>query len=170
MPICRAVQTLLLPDGTEVGWGPTHGAGERWNSCGDGDGADVGGESGDNVIPARLMYTSLAAYRCDLNEIPSDLYYAGLDGNWDADGDLIWLMPKAGLAAFSSFVLESNDSKEYTENWSMVNENGTPWLLDDDFPAEPGTYDIVGSLHPILLAQEDKDKYVPISVSIDVIR
>jgi hypothetical protein len=86
------------------------------------------------------------------------------------NGDLIWLMPKVGLAAFSSFVLGSNDSNEYTENWSMVNENGTPWLLDDDFPADAGTYDIVGSLHPILLAQEDRDKYVPISVSIDVIR
>jgi len=60
---------------------------------GDGDGADVGGESGDNTIPARLMWTGLSTYRCSLNEIPSDLYYAALDGSWDADGDSIWGEP-----------------------------------------------------------------------------
>ncbi|MFH1777298.1 MAG: C25 family cysteine peptidase [Candidatus Omnitrophota bacterium] len=43
---------------------------------GDGDGADVGGESGDNIIPARVLY-----YHA------SDLYYACLDGSFDYDGD-----------------------------------------------------------------------------------
>lgn len=55
---------------------------------GDGDKIFAGGESGDNIIPSRGMYaTAYGEY--DYN-ITSDLYYAGLDGNWNTDGDNIW--------------------------------------------------------------------------------
>ncbi|MHA1671828.1 MAG: C25 family cysteine peptidase [Promethearchaeota archaeon] len=55
---------------------------------GDGDKVFAGGESGDNIIPARGMYAT-AYGEIDYN-ITSDLYYAGLDGNWNTDSDNIW--------------------------------------------------------------------------------
>ncbi|MFX1385178.1 MAG: C25 family cysteine peptidase, partial [Promethearchaeota archaeon] len=55
---------------------------------GDGDGANLGGESEDPIIPARGFYAT-AYGEVDYN-IPSDLYYSGLDGTWDDDGDGIY--------------------------------------------------------------------------------
>ena len=51
---------------------------------GDGDGADVGGESGDNIIPARLFYVSEYFGQ---STIAADMYYSCLDGCFDANGD-----------------------------------------------------------------------------------
>ena len=45
----------------------------------------LGGDS--NLIPARLAHSDFYAPE---SEIPSDLYYAALDGNWDLDGDSIF--------------------------------------------------------------------------------
>ncbi|MFX1371850.1 MAG: C25 family cysteine peptidase [Promethearchaeota archaeon] len=56
---------------------------------GDGDGENVGGESEDPIIPSRGFYVS---WYNEYN-IPSDLYYAGLDGTWDDDGDGLWGEP-----------------------------------------------------------------------------
>ncbi len=52
-----------------------------------GQGDDL--NSGQNLVPARhAYYTNCGAgYYPDENQIPSDLYYADLDGTWDADGD-----------------------------------------------------------------------------------
>jgi len=58
---------------------------------GDGDGADVGGESGDNIIPARSLSDSGYIYG-----IAADLYYACLDGTFDNDGDGIYGEPNDG--------------------------------------------------------------------------
>ena len=85
------------------------------------------------------------------------------------DGAVVWFEPKMGLPAGSWFVLEPGDYKEYTETWGMINENGTPFFPGDDFAAEPGTYGVTGSLHPVSLVPEDMDKYVPVSVSIEVV-
>lgn len=54
---------------------------------GDGDGGDVGGESGDTIIPHR----GFSAYGD--GGIPADLYYATLDGNWNSDCDSLWGEP-----------------------------------------------------------------------------
>jgi hypothetical protein len=58
---------------------------------GDADGGNVGGESGDNIVPARTLW-------CDWDncQILSDLYYACLDGNYDSDGDSIFGEPTDG--------------------------------------------------------------------------
>jgi PKD repeat protein len=53
---------------------------------GDGDGADVGGESGDNIIPARLLYATIGIPPLPFNIsdlVASDVYYAGLNGMWN---------------------------------------------------------------------------------------
>ena len=50
---------------------------------GDGDRDNIGGESEDPIIPIRYLYNLY-------EPIPSDLYYAGLDGNWNLDGDEFW--------------------------------------------------------------------------------
>ncbi len=48
--------------------------------------------SGQNLVPARRCYytASGAGYYSDEDMIPCDLYYGGLDGTWNADGDTIW--------------------------------------------------------------------------------
>ncbi|TKJ27479.1 MAG: hypothetical protein CEE42_02145 [Promethearchaeota archaeon Loki_b31] len=58
---------------------------------GDGDEVDIGGESGDLIIPSRGFYAT--AYGEVDYDITSDLYYAGLDGNWNTDGDNMWAEP-----------------------------------------------------------------------------
>lgn len=75
------------------------------------------------------------------------------------DGNLIWDAPKVGFPALSCFTLSPNGYKEYSENWDMVDNQGVLIV--------PGNYEITGSLHPILLG--DKDKYVPVSVQIEII-
>lgn len=50
---------------------------------GDGDAAS----STDNIIPPRGLDA------LDDSNIPSDMYYAGLDGNWNTDGDNYWGEP-----------------------------------------------------------------------------
>ncbi len=64
---------------------------------GDGDGADVGGESGDNIIPARGFYIQ-AGEETDYN-MPADMYYGCLDGSFDHDGDGLYGEPTDGQAA-----------------------------------------------------------------------
>lgn len=43
----------------------------------------LGGD--DDVIPVRMLVAPI--YNSDFNELPGDIYYSGLDGNWDNDGD-----------------------------------------------------------------------------------
>ena len=79
----------------------------------------------------------------------------------DNTGEVIWFKPKVGFPAFSYFVLQPNEYKEYSENWDMLDNQGI--LIAADI------YNVTGSLHPILLSQTDKDKYVPVSVPIEII-
>ena len=118
---------------------------------GDGDGADVGGESGDNIIPTRLIYE--ADLGQTLGPVASDLYYCCLDGSYDNNkngvfgesGDGFDIDPIAGevdlLAEIvigrapvcteqhvSNFVkktleYEYSDGKEYLRNVLMVGEH-----------------------------------------------
>ncbi|MEE9566669.1 MAG: C25 family cysteine peptidase, partial [Desulfobacteria bacterium] len=62
---------------------------------GDGDGASVGGESGDNIIPARGFSVSIFMYPD--TDIPADMYYGCLDGSFDYDGDGLYGEPTDGL-------------------------------------------------------------------------
>jgi hypothetical protein len=73
--------------------------------------------------------------------------------------NLIWYTPKAGFPAESSFVLQPSEYKEYTKAWNMHDNQGVI--------VTPGIYDVTGSLHPVLLVEQDR--YVPVSVSIDII-
>jgi len=60
--------------------------------AGDADDEDVGGESGDNIVPVRELWNF--EYDTEGYLIASDLYYACLDGNYDADGDGIYGEPE----------------------------------------------------------------------------
>ena len=62
---------------------------------GDGDGANVGGESGDAVIPHRGFYDFVLAFPrpAEDYDIPADIYYAALDGTWNDDNDEKWGEP-----------------------------------------------------------------------------
>ena len=62
---------------------------------GDGDGANVGGESGDTIIPHRGFYAYVGTGYVDY-DIPADLYYAALDGSWNNDDDDKWGEPAEG--------------------------------------------------------------------------
>jgi len=57
---------------------------------GDGDGDDVGGESGDEIIPHR-GFASL-----DDDDIPADMYYACLDGTFDYNANGTYGEPNDG--------------------------------------------------------------------------
>ena len=57
---------------------------------GDGDGDDVGGESGDDIIPARGF-----AVEFDY-DIAADMYYACLDGSFDYNADGVYGEPNDG--------------------------------------------------------------------------
>jgi len=61
---------------------------------GDADGANVGGESGDNIVPVRGLWA--AHSESNPPNIPSDLYYACLDGNYDDNGNGIYGEPTDG--------------------------------------------------------------------------
>jgi len=56
--------------------------------AGDADGADVGGESGDNIVPIRKLWVK--RYNSNWEFIPSDVYYSNLDGSFNNDGDNIF--------------------------------------------------------------------------------
>jgi len=61
---------------------------------GDGDGGDVGGESGDIIIPHR----GFASVSGEIDyDIPADMYYGCLDGTFDYDADGIYGEPGDGL-------------------------------------------------------------------------
>ncbi|GAH37823.1 unnamed protein product, partial [marine sediment metagenome] len=62
---------------------------------GDGDGADVGGESGDAIIPHRGFASVSGEQEIDY-DIPADMYYACLDGTFDYDADGIYSEPNDG--------------------------------------------------------------------------
>ena len=62
---------------------------------GDGDGAAVGGESGDEIIPHRGFSVN-AGFEADA-DIPADMYYGCLDGTFDADGDGLYGEPTDGI-------------------------------------------------------------------------
>ena len=52
---------------------------------GDADAADVGGESGDNLMPVRGIWVDGGAEMQD--HLPADQYYSCLDGSYDANAD-----------------------------------------------------------------------------------
>jgi hypothetical protein len=64
----------------------------EWNTSyvllvGDADGGDVGGESGDDLLPVRGLYVDPIYAEADPDHIPSDMYYSCLDGTFDSDAD-----------------------------------------------------------------------------------
>ncbi|RLJ03783.1 MAG: hypothetical protein DRP08_03015, partial [Candidatus Aenigmatarchaeota archaeon] len=121
---------------------------------GDGDGANVGGESGDNIIPCRGFYSSTAG-ETDYN-IPADLYYAALDGTWNDDNDSKWgepgeddlyaevyvgRAPVDSLEEVNNFIsktiaYESITEDPYLKNATMVGEDLNWYVWGGDYKDE----------------------------------
>jgi len=79
------------------------------------------------------------------------------------DGILIWEYPYLSiLPCFTGFRLGPYESKELQTVWNMMNDNGTLPTYDD-FPVNPGIYDVIGELDLI------SGERVPVSVSIEII-
>jgi hypothetical protein len=74
-----------------------------WNTrsvilVGDADAADVGGESGDDLMPARKFRASIYLESGEVpDDIPADLYYACLDGSFDENRNGIYGEASDGL-------------------------------------------------------------------------
>ncbi len=73
----------------------------NWNTQfvllgGDDDKSYNGGESGDYIVPRRDFYSSTDFGESD-DEIPSDMYYACLDGTFNHDNDNLWAEPTDGI-------------------------------------------------------------------------
>jgi PKD repeat protein len=64
--------------------------------AGDADGANVGGESGDNIVPYRGFAVNGGFPDGTDSDIPADLYYACLDGTFDYDADGLYGEPTDG--------------------------------------------------------------------------
>ena len=101
---------------------------------GDGDGDDLGGESEVAIIPSRGFYDDCGGIEVDDN-IPSDLYYAGLDGTWNDDDDEYWGEPgEDDLYAEVYIGRAPIDSEEELSNFVMKtleHENSNdPYLLE----------------------------------------
>ncbi|MBN2494978.1 MAG: hypothetical protein JXR96_10340 [Deltaproteobacteria bacterium] len=70
-------------------WGVRHAL-----LVGDADAADVGGESGDMLMPVRGLYVNMG-YDPEIgaeiaDQIPADMYYGCLDGSFDFDADGVY--------------------------------------------------------------------------------
>lgn len=64
-----------------------------------------------------------------------------------SDGSLVWDM--SGYVVFpalSNFALHPGEYKEYTMDWQLIHDNGTPDNPLDDYPMFPGSYDITAVL------------------------
>jgi len=70
----------------------------------------------------------------------------------------IWWWPKMINPALSQFTLYPGDVKGYFKEWDMMNDN-TGTIVT------PGTYDVIGAL----LSVRDLEKYVPVSVQIEIV-
>ncbi|MHC4308423.1 MAG: PEP-CTERM sorting domain-containing protein [Planctomycetota bacterium] len=116
---------------------------------------------GENV---EMLYrvTNLGDEDVTLGSVAADqlAYY---DFRIMQDGSQIWEYPYLSIVpAFGSFSLGPYESKAGQTIWNMMNDNGT-LPTDDDFPINPGIYDVIGELDLI------SGERVPVSVSIEVI-
>jgi hypothetical protein len=99
------------------------------------------------------------------NNIPADLYYAGLDGNWNTNGDWKWAEPgeddllpeiSVGRMSFSNseelenMVHKSVNYQENTQNWEM----NKPYMVSEYLYDPPITY---GSDYLELLIDDHSD-------------
>jgi len=77
---------------------------------------------------------------------------------WDGE-TRIWYWPGRVNPAGSGFTLQPGEFKEYFKDWDMIDYSGI--LIN------PGIYDVTGAL--MRLAPGYEDRYVPVSVQIEVI-
>ena len=70
-----------------------------------------------------------------------------------------------GPPGTTMFHLEPYESKEYQTTWDLTNDNGTSDRTDD-FPVDPGMYNITGEL---FLTFPYWDKKVPVTLDIEII-
>ena len=76
----------------------------------------IGGDV--NVVPHRGLYASVNGGETENFEIPADMYYSCLDGNWNDDGDDKWgeieeadLLPEVGISRLTFTYSSSQASK-----------------------------------------------------------
>jgi len=103
---------------------------------GDGDGENLGGESEAPIIPSRgFYYASPPPVPEPEYNIPSDLYYAALDGSWNDDGDALWGEPGEDDLYAEVYVGRAPvDSEEELSNF--INKTITHEEADDPYLAE----------------------------------
>lgn len=65
------------------------------------------------------------------------------------------------LSEDTFFSLELGESREYHQLWNLTDNQGST--------VSQGSYEITGSLHPLLLLPDNKEQYVPLSVQIEII-
>lgn len=70
----------------------------------------------------------------------------------------VWRWPKLVNPQLSSFTLNTGEYKEFLKNWDMINDNTGTLVI-------PGDYNVFG----VLNYPTTHDKYVPVSVDIQVI-
>jgi hypothetical protein len=123
---------------------------------------------GDNeLVPHRGLYcyvNSAGTPYID-NDIPADIYFSALDGNWNTDGDEKWgepgeddLLPElsVGRMSFSNTSEQSNmvHKSVYYQLYPVTEEMKKPFLVSEPLYSNPVTY---GSDYLELLVDEHSD-------------
>jgi len=116
-------------------------------------GGDGDGDSGtDGIVPYRGFYCAVqsSSYIED-DGIPSDLYYAALDGNWNADGDSLWGEPgeedfysevavgRAVVEDSSGVAVFVNKIRMYQES-PVISDSPCATLFGEHLYSDPVTY------------------------------
>ncbi len=111
----------------------------HWNTQyvllgGDDDRTDVGGESGDFIVPRRDFYCTVGT--AEDEAIPADMYFACLDGTFNYDGDSRWAESTDGInggevdwfseVAVGRACVDSEDEVHGFVNFLIAYENMDP--------------------------------------------
>lgn len=113
----------------------------------------------------RMSYrvTNLAGDYVRLGEVLADLrdYYTF---RVKQDSNVVWRYSGPAIVmAFEEFELNPYESNEFEAVWNTANGGSTSWAENDDFPAAPGLYSVVGELDLV------RGERVPVSVDIKII-
>ncbi|NMB76548.1 MAG: hypothetical protein GYA21_15625 [Myxococcales bacterium] len=129
--------------------------------AGDADLQNVGGETQAPIVPVRGLCCYLDSYTGDTN-IPSDLYYAALDGTFNDDGDGCWgeqtdgtdllaelwvgRVPADNCTEIANFVQKTLNYRAASGDWLRKTYMVGEWLWDY-YPGNNFGYDFLKDVH-----------------------
>ena len=135
----------------------------------------LGGDA--ELIPFRGFYCHVqSSIVYEDSNIPADLYYSSLDGNWNDNGNNLWgeigeddLLPEISVARIPASNADDlgnmiNKIKSY-QNIPVLNEFDKPLLAGEDLWSNPQTWG--GDYLDLLIGFHDDNGYTTVGIPID---